>query len=226
MSASETVADPRDQAAAALRRLGHAVVGHDADPALLERIAELADRTAATVEQGDTRSRPIDSIKRRLWEDAPADGAPMSHFAECVVSGSANPMGIAITVRRDGKQAVADFNLGPAFEGAPLRAHGGIVAAIFDDVMGYVLALLRTPAFTGRLTVNYRAPVPMGVDMSVRAWLESQSGRKLSMRAEMTLAAEADHPVICDAEGLFIAIPPERFGLKAPPAKTEGVPQR
>jgi len=208
-------ADPRDRAAAAMRRLGHAVVGHDADPALLDRIAELADRTAATVEEGQPRSRPIDSIKRRLWEDAPADGAQMSHFPECVVSGTANPMGIAIQVRREGAQAVADFNLGSAFEGAPQRAHGGVVAAIFDDVMGYVLVLERTPAFTGRLTVHYRAPVPMGVDMSVRGWLESRSGRKLLMRAEMRLADDPAHPVICEADGLFIAIPPERFGLAA-----------
>jgi hypothetical protein len=217
VSEAHPAADPRDRAAAALRRLGHAVVGHDADPQLLERIAELADRTAATVEAGEPRSRPIDSIKRRLWEDAPADGARMSHFAECVVSGSANPMGIAIEVRRQGLDAVADFNLGAAFEGAPLRAHGGIVAAIFDDVMGYVLALHRTPAFTGRLTVNYRAPVPMGEDLSVRAWLESRSGRKLSMRSEMRLADDPEHPVICDADGLFIAIPLERFGLAPDP---------
>lgn len=213
MTGPPPVADARDRAAAALRRLGHAVVGHNADPQLLERIAELADRTAGTVEQGEPRSRPIDSIKRRLWEDAPADGTQMSHFAECVVSGSANPMGIAIAVRREGLEAVADFNLGAAFEGAPRRAHGGVVAAIFDDVMGYVLVLHRTPAFTGRLTVNYRAPVPMGEDMTVRARLETRSGRKLSMRAEMTLANDPDHPVICDADGLFIAIPPERLGL-------------
>lgn len=213
MSEPDQATDSRDRAARALRRLGHAVVGHDADVALLERIAQLADRTAETVETGETRSRPIESIKRRLWEDAPADGAQMSHFAECVVSGSANPMGIAIDVRREGLHAVADFNLGAAFEGAPRRAHGGVVAAIFDDVMGYVLVLHRTPAFTGRLTINYRAPVPMGADMTVRAWLQSRSGRKMSMQAEMMLADDPEQPVICDAQGLFIAIPPERLGL-------------
>ena len=219
------VGQARDRAATALRRLGHAVVGHDADPALLDRIAEVADRTASTVEQGASRSRPIEDIKRRLWEDAPSDGSQMSHFAECVVSGSGNPMGIAIKVRREGDHAVADFNLGAAFEGAPQRAHGGIVAAIFDDVMGYVLVLHRTPAFTGRLTVNYRAPVPMGVDMSVRAWLESRSGRKLMMRAEMRLATDPEHPVICDAEALFVAIPPERLGLAPQPNWPESLPQ-
>ena len=206
-------ADARDRAAAALRRLGHAVVGHDADEALLERVAEAANSTAATVEQGRARSRPIDVIKRRLWEDAPVEGSPMSHFAECVVSGTANPMGIGIKVRREGDAAVADFNLGPAFEGAPRRAHGGIVAAIFDDVMGYVLVVHRTPAFTGRLTVNYRAPVPMGQDMTVRARLERREGRKLFMTAQMTLTAE--RTPLCDAEGLFIAIPPERLGIRS-----------
>lgn len=208
------VAQARDRAAAALRRLGHAVVGHDADAALLERVAEAANSVAATVEQGEQRRRPIESIKRRLWEDPPVDGAPMSHFAECVVSGAANPMGIAIKVRRDGDDAVADFNLGAAFEGAPRRAHGGIVAAIFDDVMGYVLVVHRTPAFTGRLSVSYRAPVPMGEDMTVRARLERRDGRKLFMTATMTLTSDAAKPVICEAEGLFIAIPPERLGLR------------
>ena len=210
-------ADPleaRDRAAAALRRLGHAVVGHDADADLLDRVAQAATTTAEMVEQGEPRSRPIESIKRRLWEDPPPDGGPMSHFAECVVSGTANPMGIGIKVRRDGGEAVAHFNLGAAFEGAPTRAHGGIIAAIFDDVMGYVLVIHRTPAFTGRLTINYRAPVPMGADMTVRARLSQRSGRKLSMTAEMSLASEPDQPIVCDAEGLFIAIPPERFGLR------------
>lgn len=208
-------ADARDRAAAALRRLGHAVVGHDADETLLERVAEAANNTAAMVEQGRPRSRPIEIIKRRLWEDPPVEGSPMSHFAECVVSGTANPMGIAIKVRREGDDAVADFNLGPAFEGAPRRAHGGIVAAIFDDVMGYVLVVHRTPAFTGRLTVNYLGPVPMGQDMTVRARLERREGRKLFMTAQMTLTGGDHHAVICDAEGLFIAIPPERLGIRA-----------
>jgi acyl-coenzyme A thioesterase PaaI-like protein len=202
-------APARFRAAAALRRLGNALVSHDADPALLERVADLAARTAETVEAGEPRHRPVDDIKRRLWEEGPADGAAMSHFDECVVSGQANPMGVAIRVRRDGDHAVADLRLGPAFEGAPQRAHGGITAAVFDDVMGYVLVLLRTPAYTGRLTVRYRAPVPLNVDLSVRAWLERRDGRKLNMRAELT----RDGTVLSDAQGLFIAIPPERLGL-------------
>lgn len=206
------VAEARVSAAAALRRLGHAVVGHDCDPQLLLRIAEEAERIAGEVEKGTPRSRPIESMKRRLWESPPPDGGPMSHFAECVVSGPANPMGIAIQPRRVGDEVVADVNLGAAFEGAPRRAHGGVVAAVFDDVMGYVLVLERTPAYTGRMTVDYLAPMPVGVDLKVRAWLDRREGRKLWIEAEMTQEGE----VIGRSHGLFIAIPPERLGLTAP----------
>jgi acyl-coenzyme A thioesterase PaaI-like protein len=152
-------------------------------------------------------------MKRRLWASPPADGQPMSHFAECVVSGAANPMGIAIQVRRAGDGAVADFNLGPAFEGAPGRAHGGVVAAVFDDVMGYVLVIQRTPAYTGRLTVRYRAPVPVGADLTVLARLVRREGRKLWMESQMLHGDEC----VAEADALFIAIPPERLGL--PPAQ-------
>jgi acyl-coenzyme A thioesterase PaaI-like protein len=201
----------REQAAASLRRLGHAVVGRDCDPETLLRIAAAADRIAGDVERGAPRSRPIESMKRRLWESPPPDGGPMSHFAECVVSGEANPMGIGIQPRRVGDEVVADFNLGAAFEGAPQRAHGGVTAAIFDDIMGYVLVLLRTPAYTGQMTVDYLGPVPIGVDLQARAWLERREERKLWMAAEMTRGGE----VLGRAQGLFIAIPPERLGLTA-----------
>jgi acyl-coenzyme A thioesterase PaaI-like protein len=202
-----TVSEPRERAAAALRRLGHALVGHECDPALLERIAVEADRIAADVEAMTRRSRPIALMKRQMWEIRPPDGGPMSHFPECVVSGAANPMGIAMQVRREGETAVADIRLGAAFEGAPERAHGGVVAAIHDDMMGYVLSLLMTPAYTGWMTVRYRAPVPIGVALTVRGRLVERSGRKLTMASVM----HHGDALLSEAEALFIAVPPERF---------------
>lgn len=204
--------DARVRAAAALRRLGHALVGHGADPDLLERIADLAHRTAATVEQGEPRRRPVEAIKRALWDAPPAEGGVLTHFAECVVSGAANPMGVAIRVHREGDEAVAVVNLGAAFEGAPDRAHGGVVAAVFDDVLGYVLQLFRIPAYTGRLTVAYRRPTPLGTDLLVRARMVARDGRKLTIAGTMT---DGD-TLVAEAEGLFIAIPPERVGVGAP----------
>ena len=71
-------------------------------------------------------------------------------------------------MRREGDEAVLTVTLGSAFEGAPGRAHGGVVATLIDEAMGMVLHIVGTPAFTGRLTVNYRAPTPLNEHLEDR----------------------------------------------------------
>jgi acyl-CoA thioesterase FadM len=78
---------------------------------------------------------------------------------------------------------------------------------LFDEVMGFVLSITCTPAFTGRLTVTYRAPVPIGVPLEFRARLSGQDGRKLLMTGE----ARHGDSVVAEAEALFVAVDPERF---------------
>ena len=71
----------------------------------------------------------------------PVERAPIrsrNAFPDCVVSGMANPMGIGARLWREGEEAVCQVTLGPAFEGAPGRAHGGVVAALIDETMGLV----------------------------------------------------------------------------------------
>jgi acyl-coenzyme A thioesterase PaaI-like protein len=151
-------------------------------------------------------------MKREVWENRPGQGGTIDHFPDCIVSGPANPMGIGITVHRDGDEAVARVRLGPAFEGAPGRAHGGVVAAIFDDTMGFVLTIHSVPAYTGRLTVSYLAPTPVGDELEFRARLVRRERRKLFIEGE----ARHDGDRIAEGSGVFVAIPPERLGLKTP----------
>jgi acyl-coenzyme A thioesterase PaaI-like protein len=201
--------DARGRAAAELRELGHLFVSRRASDALLRSIAQTASGLASALREAPLRERSIDSLKRSLFDSVVADGEGIDHFPDCVVSGKANPMGIAVEVQREGDEAVASVVLGPAFEGAPGRAHGGIVAAVFDDTMGFVLSMLRQPAFTGRLTVTYRAPTPVNEALEFRARLADRSGRKLTIVAE---AVTSTGVVVAEADGLFIAIPAERFG--------------
>lgn len=204
------VTPARVEAAELLRRLGHALVGHHADDEVLERISAAAAPFVAELERSEPRSREqVGSAGSSFAGAPPANGQPLEHFPDCIVSGKANPMGVAIEVTREGDVAVATVTLGSAFEGAPGRSHGGIVAAIIDDIMGYQLSILGEPAFTGTLTVAYRAPTPMGVPLVFRAWSVGRDGRKLS------IAADAHHgdKLIAEAEATFITIPLERFAL-------------
>ena len=198
--------------ATAVRELSHSIVGHAVTDDVLDRITTFVREMLPDVESAGLRSRPVDDMKRRLFEAAPLDGDSMEHYPDCVVSGPANPMGMAITCHRDRDDAVAQVSFGAAFEGAPGRAHGGIVAAVFDDVMGFVLSMLQTPAYTGRLTVSYLAPTPLAVGLEFRARLRVRDGRKLWIDGEALVAGTR----FAEAEGLFIAIPYEEFGRIEP----------
>jgi acyl-coenzyme A thioesterase PaaI-like protein len=202
------VSAARVEAATLLRRLGHALVGHHVDDDQLLALSAALGPFVEQMEADPPRFRSQSGRDGASHFEAPVeDGAVLEHFPDCIVSGRANPMGVGIEVHRSGDQAVATVTLGPAFEGAPNRSHGGIVAAIFDDVMGYLLSIVKQPAFTGQLTVNYRAPTPMGQELTFRAWVTGREGRKLFIGAD----ARHDGDLVADATGLFVMIPMERF---------------
>jgi acyl-coenzyme A thioesterase PaaI-like protein len=199
--------DPRARAAASLRRLGHAVMAHDAGDDLLDRIADAADAAAGELEAAPGRERDLLELKRRMFDVEVPDGGRVVHFDECFVSGPYNPMGIAIEVRREGEEAVADVELGPAFEGAPGRSHGGIVAAVFDDVLGYLLTLEQEPGFTGELCIRYLAATPILEGLEFRARVVGREGRKLYTEGE----ARAGGEVVARATATFVFIAPARM---------------
>lgn len=199
--------DPRARAAAALRRFGHTLMEREADDALLERVTRAAERTTAELEAAPPRRRDFVRLKRQFFPQGVEDGEQIVHFDECFVSGRWNPLGIGIEVWREGDGVRATVELGAAFEGAPGRSHGGIVSAIFDDVMGYLLTVHEIPAFTGELTVRYLAPTPMGVELTFRSWLLHRDGRRILTEAE-ALAGERR---LATATATFIEVDPASF---------------
>jgi len=200
----------RVRAATSLRRLGHAIVGHDVSADVFDSIADGVESWLPAVEAAPGRSRSVETMKQHMFEQ-PAEGAPIGTFPDCVVSGDANPMGLDVQFFREGDEAVSRVVLGAAFEGAPNRAHGGVVAAVFDDLMGFVLTIHESPAYTAELTVRYRRPTPVGEEIEFRARLVDRNGRRLHIDAEAT---DATATKIATATGLFITIPREGFGSR------------
>jgi acyl-coenzyme A thioesterase PaaI-like protein len=210
LPAADPFDHPRARAAAALRRLGHALSSHEADDALLERVAAAAERVADDLSAAPPRRRDLVELKRRMFDVEVEDGDRIVHFDECFVSGPWNPLGIGIDVHRDGDEAVARVELGPAFEGAPGRSHGGIVAAIFDDVLGYLLTFTRTPGFTGELTVRYLAATPIGQPLEFRSRVVRREGRKLFCEGEARVA-NGGGEVVATSHAVFVAIDQARL---------------
>jgi len=195
----------RLDAAEQLRRLGHALVSHEIDDGQLAEIASLAEQMSSTIESGPARGhgflQPGFDIFTSAQEDHSAATA-LQALPDCIVSGSANPMGMAAKFYRQDDEAICRVALGAAFEGAPERAHGGIVTALFDHTMG--IATAPTPAFTGRISVSFRAPTPLHQPLEIRARVVERQGRKLTVTAEL----HCDGELLAEGDGLFITMDP------------------
>lgn len=208
--ASSETSDARLEAAAALRKLGNAFVAHQVDDEILTEITARIEALTPAMEQEPARTHAFlthgaDLFASRLRGDASV--AQQSVFPDCVVSGLANPMGLEARLWMEGEESVMAVTLGAAFEGAPGRAHGGVVAALMDETMGLVMSIAGTPAFTGKLSITYRAPTPVGVPLTARARLSQRKGRKLTITSEL----RSDTALLAEAEGLFIAVDASHF---------------
>lgn len=208
----------RSRLAAALQRLGHALVGHRIDRALADRITSVASGFEREVTARTVRNRiaEVSASERFMasdgWEPIGTDGEPMELFRDSVVSGSTNPMGIGLQARRVGDAVEAVASLGAAFEGAPGRAHGGVIAAVLDETMGYVLPVVGTIAYTANLNIDYIGPAPLHEELRFTARLRDRAGRKLWIEARGDSAAGT----FVRAEGLFLAIDRSHFAQGAP----------
>ncbi len=202
-------------AAKALNRLAHALVRHRADRDVLLRIGREAERLATDIEGEPVRERRMELLNAPEFERAVKDGGPLMRaegafvdmFEDSPVSGSANPLSIGLQVGRDGNDAVGRVTLAAGWQGAPERAHGGVVAAIVDEVMGAVLPMEGILAFTGELTCRYLAPTPMGSELEFRARKVGRERSKLFIECEGT---SADGQFM-RAHATFIVIDIERF---------------
>lgn len=203
--------DQRVAAAAGMRRLSHAMVGHHVDQDVLEDIIGLTAALAERAEAGDERNPSLEFMKdpallAKFMDDTAVELIKASNenglFSHSMVSGRSNPMSAAVEYSFTEEEVTATVTLGPAFEGAPGMAHGGVIAAIVDETMGAVIPLAGTLAFTGELTISYQAPTPVGKELTFRARLEKRDGRKLFITCECT---EGDN-LLVQAKGLFIAM--------------------
>jgi acyl-coenzyme A thioesterase PaaI-like protein len=202
--------DGRLEAAAALRDLNHAFVAHDRDAAGLHELVEAVAGQAAAMRQGARRDRL--ALMQTAREAAPEGttmiaGVPGSGFEDRAVGGVGNPTSVDLVVDFDSDEIEAEVVLHRAFEGAPGRAHGGIVTAVFDDVTGFVIGRLGEPAFTGELTVRFLAPVPVEEPLTIRTRLEGRERRKLFITGEAT----AGGVVVATCKAIYITVDPSIF---------------
>jgi acyl-coenzyme A thioesterase PaaI-like protein len=173
--------------------------------AVVRPSAEELERAAATAAAFADRL-DIMPERTRSWEVSEAGLLPRDFIAFSPVSGRSNPMAPPVRLHvvpgdddAAGKHRIAgEVTYGPAYEGPPGHVHGGMIAAMFDELLGFAQL---SPGFTAYLHINYRKPTPLNTRLDLEAWVENIDGRKRIVRGE----CRAGDVLLADAEGLFIA---------------------
>jgi acyl-coenzyme A thioesterase PaaI-like protein len=184
---------------ATLRQLGHDVVGHQADDDVLDQLADVLRTQSARLATGAPRARNVTGFHEQ-WNSHIPDGAAVPSWEDRPFSGESSPWSLAPDVRRDGDGVRATVTFHSAHEGAPGRCHGGLVAGLFDDIMGAALAVIGDGAFTGELTVRYDGPVPLHRELVCSCRVERREGRKIYVVADM----KDGDTLVSSAKAVFI----------------------
>lgn len=148
---------------------------------------------------------PDDAVAPQPHPDAPPRGSALGpHFANCFGCGADHPGGLHLRfVVGEGVSVSAPLRVSPDHAGYPGLAHGGLLTTALDECQGTLMWLLRRPAVTARLEVDFLAPVPIGSDLIVSGRCVAVAGRKVYTTAQ---AQFADGTVAVRAAGLFVVV--------------------
>jgi acyl-coenzyme A thioesterase PaaI-like protein len=185
----------------AVRRVTDLVVRPGASP---EAFAAAAEHVEAAAEQLDpvTKEWEVSLPAMPLLETSPHEFFPFSPMIG-LYSPLAPPMECEI---RDGS-VYATARLGAAYEGPPGCVHGGIIAGLFDELLGVANIAAGVGAMTGTLTIVYRSPTPLYENLRLEGRTASIEGRKVHTAGTL----HAGDRLCAEANGIFIQVPHERF---------------
>ena len=148
---------------------------------------------------------------------APAEGTQIpSHFGHCFGCGQLHPTGLHLIAHAGSAlDLTAEFTVTENHQGAPGLAHGGLLSLAFDEALGKLMWLIRSPAVTGRLETDFMKPVPIGTTLHISAQITGQVKRKVYTEAIGRLNGP-DGEIAVRAAALFVIVPMSHFMSNAP----------
>lgn len=135
--------------------------------------------------------------RRLIWD--PSDlrrTIPYSPFL-----GDLNPTSGKATIGIDGDAVRGTVTMSPIHAGPIQTVHGGVVAALLDELTSLAIMAAGHVGYTQTLTVNYRRPTPLGAEIELWACTAGQTGKVFLTSAEVrhngdvTASAIAVHKV-------------------------------
>ena len=198
------------------------LAGVDLDPAIAT-VWDLVEELRPTVHDGVRMQAALryDDVEAHMagrMRDTGADDvdelareghlSPNEFFPYSPVVGALNPISPPVRMWRapvEGpvgptNEIHGEATLGAAFNGPPDCVHGGVIAAVFDELLGSLCVANGLGGFTGTLSVRYRSPTPLDHALTLRAWHDRSEGRKVFARGTLHHGDQ----LCAEAEGIFV----------------------
>ena len=128
-------------------------------------------------------------------------------YADCYACGLSNPIGLHLDGfhRRSDVEIGATFVPRPEHRGTVSTLHGGVIAAVLDEICAWTAVLLAdTMAVTATLDLRFRNPGEAGGRYQLTGVLGEATGRRL----RITGSLHRGDTTIAEARGLFLATDP------------------
>jgi uncharacterized protein (TIGR00369 family) len=126
-------------------------------------------------------------------------------FHQCFGCGAGHPTGLHVRSFKTVEGVASPILIPRQYEGPPGAAHGGIVAAYLDEVLGAtVLRTTAQMAVTGELTIRYLRPVPTDTPIIGRGSLVADNSRYVDVEGRLEELKTGD--VLATARGRFFPV--------------------
>ena len=126
----------------------------------------------------------------------------------CFVCGHSNAAGLGARFHIDGQRVVTRFTPRAAQMGYKDITHGGIIAALLDETMGWAPAIAnRRFCVTVEMSIQYLKPIPTGTEIEVAAWVTDGHRRILEAEGEIR---DADGSLYARGKGRYVPVSDEQ----------------
>ena len=125
----------------------------------------------------------------------------------CFGCSKRNPIGLHLSFEIDGDEVRAPFTPQSEHQGWPGFMHGGLVATMLDEAMGWATMSHGIWAVTGKINVRYREPVPLYQPVTLVGIIEKNRGRWILVRAEIR---NSEGAVLSEADAIFMRVSGDR----------------
>jgi len=197
--------------AASIHELARLCTATDATADTLDAVREMADAAVEKLEKAGARSFEA------AWKDGSYVRDPVRWTDRVWLVGGSNPSVPRLKLAMEDEVAVGAITFDETCVGAPGWAHGGMVAAAFDQTCGFALISKGLPIVTAKLTVDYVLPTPLNVAIRYSARETKRGDRTVHVDAKAhRIDGGGNQTLIGKAKALFVIVKPEVFEKNAP----------